>query len=79
MTINVGDLNDLIVDTSSGRKAKKTHPEIDLDQLGYRKILGKGQITRPVLVRVKACSKEAKRKIEDSGGKIILTKVDTKT
>ena len=77
--VNVGDLDDLITRTSSRRESMRSCTEIDLDKLGFRKILGKGQITRSISVRVKSCSKEARRKIEESGGKIILTKADIKT
>ncbi|MBI4212456.1 MAG: 50S ribosomal protein L15, partial [Deltaproteobacteria bacterium] len=34
------------------------------------KILGRGNITRPLVVKAHACSAEAKRKIEASGGQV---------
>jgi len=45
--------------------------EIDLTQLGYDKLLGKGNVTRPLTIRVKLFSKMAKDKVEKVGGKIV--------
>jgi len=69
-TINVGELNDLVYRLTSGkRRAKVT---INLSELGYDKLLGKGRITIPVTVKVSSCSEIAARKIEAAGGQVIL-------
>ncbi|GBC74994.1 50S ribosomal protein L15 [archaeon HR06] len=46
--------------------------EIDLSELGYDKLLGKGNITRAYKVLVNNCSSKAKEKIEKIGGEVII-------
>lgn len=46
--------------------------EIDLDKLGYNKLLGKGSVKEKYKITVDLCSKQAKKKIEAAGGSIIL-------
>lgn len=58
-TINIGDL-------------KRFDKKADLDKEGYDKVIGKGNITKPLNVRIKRFSKKAKEKIEEAGGKIEL-------
>ncbi|MFH0832662.1 MAG: uL15m family ribosomal protein [Candidatus Aenigmatarchaeota archaeon] len=55
--INVGDL-------------EKLGNEIDLITMGYDKLLSKGDISKPIIVRVKKFSKMAKEKIEKAGGRV---------
>ncbi|MFH1592535.1 MAG: uL15 family ribosomal protein [Candidatus Woesearchaeota archaeon] len=55
--INVGDLN----------FEKK---EVNLAELGYDKLLGKGKPDKAYAVTVKSCSNLAKEKIEKAGGSI---------
>jgi len=57
---NIGDIEKL----SAGRN------DINLTEMGYDKLLGKGDITKPLTVRVAKASKSAKAKIEKAGGKI---------
>ena len=45
--------------------------EIDLAKEGFNKLLGKGEISRPVKVKVEKCSKKAREKIEKAGGEIV--------
>lgn len=47
--------------------------ELDLSEFGYEKLLSKGEIDKKVVVKVKEASKNAIRKIEEAGGKVILT------
>jgi len=56
-TINVGDL-----------KFEKI--EVNLSELGYGKLLGKGKPDKGYTVIVKSCSNLAKEKIEKSGGSV---------
>ena len=46
-------------------------PLIDLTSLGYAKLLGTGKITKPLTIKVPACSKSAAEKIKQAGGKIL--------
>ena len=47
-------------------------PVIDLVSLGYFKLLGKGQISVPVIVKAKFFSKLAEKKIKEAGGACLL-------
>ncbi|KAH6620054.1 ribosomal protein L18e/L15P [Boeremia exigua] len=47
-------------------------PVINLLDFGYAKLLGKGRITIPVIVRARYVSAEAEKKIKDAGGVIQL-------
>jgi len=68
-TINISDLKsfekDAVVDTAALQNiglVKKTFDGV--------KLLGNGEINVPLTVKVSACSKSAKEKIEAAGGKI---------
>lgn len=73
ITINVGDLGDLLL--------KKLGPEelgslsepitIDLEELGFGKLLGRGSISLPLIVKVPSYTERALRKVEEAGGKIV--------
>ncbi len=58
--INIRDLEKI----ASGKN------EINLTELGYDKLLGRGEISAPLTVRIAQASKSAKDKIEKAGGKI---------
>ena len=68
--INVGELEHL---------ARKTHgnydlsnfKELDLSELGIDKLLGRGNITVPLNIKVDNISTSAREKIEKAGGSII--------
>ncbi len=45
--------------------------KIDLSKLGYDKLLGTGEIKRPLEIKVDYYSKKAKEKVEAAGGKIV--------
>jgi large subunit ribosomal protein L15 len=64
-TINVGDLDRFI---------SKGVTEINLDSLGYEKLLAKGNVSRSVKVIVREASERAIKKIEEVGGEVILLK-----
>lgn len=61
--VNVEDLARL--------KAKLGKEEINLVELGYDKLLGKGRVKEPIRVIAKAWSKKAEEKIIKAGGAII--------
>lgn len=63
--INVGALEELA--RSHGvKKGKKI--TLDLSQLGYDKVLGKGRVTTPLLVKAYSFTQRALEKIESAGG-----------
>lgn len=71
--INVGELDEL-ADKLAGKEQlekKKGKTVLDLDKLGYNKLLGKGNITKPLLVKIASHSENAAKKIEEAGGQIL--------
>jgi large subunit ribosomal protein L15 len=71
--INVGELDDLVAKLESEKKLEKKEKKIflDLEDLGYDKLLGTGEISKPVLVKVASYSEAASKKLEDAGGQIL--------
>jgi len=71
--INVGELEELAdklaVEKRLERKEKKAF--LDLDKLGYDKLLGIGKIAKPILVKVASHSEAAAKKIGEAGGQIL--------
>lgn len=65
-TINVNELEELLKTKFSDLNS------INLAQMGFKKLLGEGVITKPVKVIVEKCSKSAKKKIEEAGGEVVL-------
>jgi large subunit ribosomal protein L15 len=45
---------------------------IDLESLGYTKLLGTGKVTKPLIVKVASYSKSAAEKIKEAGGQILV-------
>jgi len=48
-------------------------PVVDLEPLGFTKLLGNGTIMRPIRVKVAICSESAQKKLKDAGGEAILS------
>lgn len=74
--VNVGFLEEIVekmeVPKEEARGDKRI--TIDLNQLGFHKLLGLGRISIPVVVKVRAYSESALRKIEEVGGQILTDK-----
>lgn len=72
-TLNLKELDFLVDDLiAAGDVNKKDGKvEVDLNELGYDKLLGSGKVTRPLLVKSKNFTKKSKSKLEKSGGKAI--------
>jgi large subunit ribosomal protein L15 len=72
-SINVGELDDLAAKLESQKKLVRKEEKIflDLEELGYEKLLGKGKIIKPILVKVASYSEAASRKLEEAGGQIL--------
>ena len=66
--INVGVLDEMAERFSETMKNGKFF--IDLGSLGYTKLLGTGNVTGKLVVKVPSCSKSAAQKIEGAGGQI---------
>ena len=71
--INVGKLDDLANKLESEKKLERKEKKIflDLESLGYDKLLGTGEIAKPMLVKVASYSEAASRKLEEAGGQIL--------
>ena len=67
--INVGALDGLAekfaVEQAKGKML------VDLENLGYSKLLGSGKITKPLVVRVPSFSESAAEKVKEAGGEIL--------
>ena len=72
-TINVSEVDNLVLALSKQKKIKKKNGKhiLDLIEMGYDKLLGKGKITQPVLVKITSYSNIANKKIEEIGGQIL--------
>ena len=70
--INIGKLDDLVTKLDNENKLERKDQKIflDLEHLGYDKLLGTGEINKPILVRIDAYSESASKKLEDAGGAI---------
>ncbi len=73
-TINVGELDELIAGMLAEGKLVEREGivEVDLTELGYEKVLGRGNVSRPIIVKAKAFSERAIARIEVVGGKAIV-------
>jgi len=72
--LNVGQLASMIDRLVSEKKAEMAGQKlsVDLGQLGFRKLLGSGSISRAVTVKVDQCSESALEKLKKAGGEAIL-------
>ncbi|MDH5754658.1 MAG: 50S ribosomal protein L15 [Candidatus Bathyarchaeota archaeon] len=68
--INVGTLDELAEKLSTEKKKGKFF--IDLENLGYTKLLGAGKVTKSLIVKVRSYSKSAAEKIKEAGGQILI-------
>lgn len=74
--INVGDIDtiiDKLVELKIAAKKGKVYT-LNLTQLGYSKLLGRGSVTKVIHVRVEEATQNAITKIGNAGGKVITQK-----
>jgi large subunit ribosomal protein L15 len=76
--MNVGDLENLAMKLSTGEGLKERGglAYLDLDRLGYNKLLGMGRVTKPFSIKVASYSESAAKKVGEAGGKLITQKAD---
>jgi len=73
-SLNVDQL-DKMADSLVHKKLaeKKTEGiEVNIEKLGYGKLIGKGFVKNKMIVHTLACTESAKQKIEEAGGKVII-------
>jgi len=73
--MNVGELDEVAEKLKGNEKEGKIF--VDLEGLGYTKLLGTGKVTKPLVVKVPSCSKSAAEKIEEAGGKVLVESKET--
>lgn len=67
--LNLKDLNQLMKFSKATEEGKIV---LDLDELGYEKLLGSGQVDGIFTIKVKKVSQSAKNKITQAGGEVLL-------
>jgi len=69
----VGKLDDLVDRLDSAKKLERKEKKIvlDLESLGFDKLLGTGDVVKPILVKVQSYSEAASKKLEEAGGEIL--------
>jgi large subunit ribosomal protein L15 len=79
--INVGQLDELLdkLNMEKQLQKKKGKPFLDLEKLGYHKLLGAGKISQAVTVKALSYSESAVRKIQEVGGQIFQEQKQTKS
>jgi large subunit ribosomal protein L15 len=69
--LNVRDLDALIPEDESKKNSKGLYI-LDLNSLGYDKLLGGGQLNGKFEVRINRISDKAREKVEQSGGEVVV-------
>lgn len=74
--INIGYLDENILKLCSQKLANKESDffSIELDKLGFNKLLSRGNVTNKYKITVPYASKKAIEKIKNNGGEVILSK-----
>jgi large subunit ribosomal protein L15 len=67
--VNIEDLNNLLKHSKANENGKVI---LDLENLGYQKLLGRGNVNSSFTVKVKKASNSAKEKISAAGGEVII-------
>jgi large subunit ribosomal protein L15 len=68
--LNIHDLSKLIKYSKATEDGKIV---LDLNELGYEKLLGLGQVESAFTVKIKKASKSAKEKINEAGGEVLVS------
>lgn len=78
-SINLLQLSSLVEKLTREKKLQTENnvPFVNLQELGYSKLLGAGAISQAVRVRVGSCSESALRKLREAGGEAVTDKSET--
>lgn len=73
-TLNLKQLSAMVDKLVFEKKAQVEGEKVavDLGQMGFRKLLGMGSISRAVRVKVDQCSESALKKLQEAGGEAVL-------
>ena len=71
--VNIGELEELAMKLSAEKDLEEIDGLffLDLDKLGYNKLLGMGSLTKPFSIKVASYSESAAKKVEEAGGKLV--------
>lgn len=72
--INLKELEEIAAKLTPKTRKKMARIPVDLEEMGYDKLLGEGKITMPVSVKVPSVSEAALSKIEEAGGEVLQEK-----
>lgn len=77
-TLDLWQLSGLVDKLVAEKKAQLAGERVvvDLKELGFRKLLGSGSISRPVQVKVDECSEGAAKKLKEAGGELVTATAD---
>lgn len=72
--INISSVDTLIDDWVEEGLAEKSGSKykVDLEKLGYQKLLSRGSINKKVEIKVKRASRNAVKAVEDAGGSVTV-------
>ena len=70
-TINVGELEEIVLKNPDKFEKEDGKYVVDVIELGYEKVLGKGKVTVPMIVKAVEISEKAREKIEAAGGEVV--------
>jgi large subunit ribosomal protein L15 len=72
--LNIGDLEEMLEELIEEGKAEEKADGIYLDttELGIQKILGKGEVTKKLVLKANAVTETAKGKVESAGGTVSI-------
>lgn len=72
-TLNLFQLSGLVDQLVTEKKAQLVGDKVlvDLKELGFRKLLGVGSVSRAVQVKVDECSEGAAKKLKEAGGELV--------
>jgi large subunit ribosomal protein L15 len=79
-SINLADLDKMIPELLRSGVAEEREDgriELDLGKIGYNKLLGRGEVSKPLLIKVESASRNAVSKLESIGGSVILVEEDS--
>jgi large subunit ribosomal protein L15 len=77
VAISVGGVSELLASLSNKGAVEELAGKtvVDLSKAGYSKLLGDGELTRPLTIKVHRASESAIKKVEQAGGAVeLLTK-----
>ena len=65
-------INKKVVNAINLSDLDKYEGEVNLKEMGYHKLLGAGNLTKKLTIKVDYASKKAVEKVESAGGKVLL-------